>query len=202
MQQDLTAQQAEAETLFAEADAQKADLDDKKAALAQMQDQLRYDRATSEQAYNELTAASEQIAKMIQSRGASAPAGSGHMLMPLAGTVTSEFGWRSHPIYGSARFHSGIDIGGDYGQSISAADAGTVSYAGWISGYGNTVIIDHGGGISTLYGHNQSLAVSVGQSVAQGETIAYCGSTGNSTGPHCHFEVRVNGEPVNPYDYL
>ena len=94
------------------------------------------------------------------------------------------------------------DIGGDYGDTIHAAGAGIVSYAGWISGYGYAVIIDHGGGISTLYGHNQALLVSEGQSVSQGQAIAECGSTGNSTGPHCHFEVRVDGEPVDPMGYL
>lgn len=200
--QELEPKQAELSSLFDDAAAKKAELDDKKAALSEMQDKLRYDKATSEQAYDELMAASAQIEQMIQNRGSSAAAGTGRMIWPLAGPVTSEFGWRTHPIYGTARYHSGLDIGGDYGQSVCAADSGTVSYAGWISGYGNTVIIDHGGGVSTLYGHNQSLAVSVGQSVAQGETIAYCGSTGNSTGPHCHFEVRVNGEPVSPYNYL
>lgn len=200
--QDLETKREELQPLLADAAAKKDDLDSKKAALSEMQDKLLYDKATSEQAYKELTQASAQIAQMIQNRGASAAAGTGSMIWPLAGTVTSEFGWRTHPIYGTARYHSGLDIGGDYGQSICAADSGTVSYAGWISGYGNTVIIDHGGGISTLYGHNQSLAVSVGQSVSQGETIAYCGSTGNSTGPHCHFEVRINGEPVSPYNYL
>ena len=124
------------------------------------------------------------------------------MVWPLSGPITSEFGWRIHPIYGTQKFHSGLDIGGDYGLPIVAAASGVVSDACWISGYGNTVIIDHGGGITTLYGHNQSFAVSVGQSVSQGEVIAYCGSTGNSTGPHCHFEVRVNGSVVSPYGYL
>lgn len=124
------------------------------------------------------------------------------MIWPLSGPITSEYGWRTHPIYGNARYHSGIDIGGDYGMNIYAADSGTVTYSGWISGYGNTVIIDHGNGVSTLYGHNQSLTVNVGQNISQGDVIAHCGSTGNSTGPHCHFEVRVNGEPTNPYDYL
>ena len=149
-------------------------------------------------------AASRQVGAMIRERGDSGVmvSGSGAMIWPLAGTVTSEFGWRIHPITGAQRFHSGVDIGGDYGQSIHAAQSGTVEYAGWISGYGNAVIINHGGGITTLYGHNQSLAVSEGQSVSQGQTIAYCGSTGNSTGPHCHFEVRQNGEPVSPYAYL
>ena len=130
------------------------------------------------------------------------PSYGGNMIWPISGPITSEFGWRTHPIFGSARFHSGLDIGGDYGMPIHAAAGGVVIEAGWIGGYGNTIMIDHGGGIATLYGHNESLAVSVGQQVSQGEVVAYCGSTGNSTGPHCHFEVRVNGEPVSPWDYL
>ena len=126
----------------------------------------------------------------------------GGMIWPISGPITSEFGWRTHPIFGSARFHSGLDIGGDYGMPIHAAASGVVIESGWIGGYGNTIMIEHGGGIVTLYGHNESLAVGVGQQVNQGDVIAYCGSTGNSTGPHCHFEVRVGGEPVSPWDYL
>lgn len=126
----------------------------------------------------------------------------GGMIWPISGPITSEFGWRTHPIFGSARFHSGLDIGGDYGMPIHAAASGVVIEAGWIGGYGNTIMIEHGSGIVTLYGHNESLAVGVGQHVNQGDVVAYCGSTGNSTGPHCHFEVRVNGEPVSPWDYL
>ena len=126
----------------------------------------------------------------------------GGMIWPISGPITSEFGWRTHPIFGSQRFHSGLDIGGDYGMPIHAAASGVVIEAGWIGGYGNTVMIEHGGGIVTLYGHNESLNVSVGQQVNQGDVIAYCGSTGNSTGPHCHFEVRLGGEPVSPWDYL
>ena len=126
----------------------------------------------------------------------------GGMIWPISGPITSEFGWRTHPIFGSQRFHSGLDIGGDYGMPIHAAASGVVIEAGWIGGYGNTIMIEHGSGIVTLYGHNESLAVGVGQQVNQGDVIAYCGSTGNSTGPHCHFEVRVNGEPVSPWDYL
>ena len=175
---------------------------------------LENDKATADRQYDELMAASKQIEEMLrQSRTAVvAPAddygdmpaggGNGSFIWPLSGPITSEFGWRTHPIFGTQRYHSGLDIGGEYGLPIRAAGSGTVEYAGWISGYGNTVIINHGGGISTLYGHNQSLAVGVGQSVSQGSTIAYCGSTGNSTGPHCHFEVRVNGSPVSPYGYL
>lgn len=126
----------------------------------------------------------------------------GGMIWPLSGPITSEFGWRTHPIFGSQRFHSGLDIGGDYGLPIVAAASGVVIEAGWIGGYGNTIMIEHGSGIVTLYGHNESLAVSVGQQVSQGQVVAYCGSTGNSTGPHCHFEVRLGGEPVSPWNYL
>ena len=131
------------------------------------------------------------------------PASSGGgMIWPISGPITSEFGWRTHPIFGSQRFHSGLDIGGDYGLPIHAALGGVVIESGWIGGYGNTIMIDHGGGVVTLYGHNESLAVGIGQTVSQGQVVAYCGSTGNSTGPHCHFEVRLNGEPVSPYNYL
>lgn len=167
-------------------------------------EKLKSDKATIDREYDELMAASKQVTRMLQqSSMANMPvSGSGAMIWPISGSVTSDFGWRMHPITGTQKFHSGIDIGGDYGMPIHAAQSGTVEYAGWISGYGNAVIINHGGGISTLYGHNESLTVSVGDTVGQGQTIAYCGSTGNSTGPHCHFEVRQNGEPVSPYSYL
>lgn len=200
--EELEKDKAQTEKLFDEATSRKLELDRKKDALDKMMDKLKYDRKTSEKAYQEIMAASANITRMLQNHSASSVVGTGQMIWPLSGPVTSEFGWRTHPIYGNARFHSGIDIGGDYGLGIAAADSGTVSYAGWISGYGNTVIIDHGNGISTLYGHNQSLTVSVGQNISQGDIIARCGSTGNSTGPHCHFEVRVNGEPTSPYNYL
>ena len=169
-------------------------------------DKLKTDKAYYDRMYDEMMAASRQVTRMIQGSaqysGPVSGGGTGGMIWPISGPVTSEFGWRVHPITGTQKFHSGIDIGGDYGQPIRAAQGGTVTYAGWISGYGNAVIINHGGGVTTLYGHNQSLAVSVGQSVSQGQVIAYCGSTGNSTGPHCHFEVRQNGEPVSPYGYM
>ena len=187
-------------------------------------DKMNTDKAVYDRQYDEMMAASEQVAKLIQqskykpppsppqpssssssSSGEvyrAAPSGSGGMIWPVSGPITSPFGWRTHPIFGNQRFHSGLDIGADYGVPIHAAKAGTVSHAGWIGGYGNTVMIEHGDGIVTLYGHNQSLNVSVGQQVSQGQVIAYCGSTGNSTGPHCHFEVRLNGEPVSPYNYL
>lgn len=204
----LEKDKAEAEVLVTDAQAKKAKVEDKESEQQVLLDQAIYDRDTSERMYEEIMAASQEVANMIRrsqmsSAGYSgAPAGAGGMIWPISGPITSEFGWRTHPIFGTARFHSGLDIGGDYGIPIYAAAGGTVIYAGWISGYGNAVIIDHGGGVTTLYGHNDSLNVSEGENVAQGQVIAMCGSTGNSTGPHCHFEVRENGEPVSPYGYL
>ena len=128
--------------------------------------------------------------------------GTGRYVCPAEGPITSPYGYRIHPIYGTMRFHSGIDIGAYYGSSILAADSGVVIEAGWIGGYGNTVIIDHGGGYSTLYGHASQLYVHPGQLVQQGEPIAAVGSTGNSTGPHLHFEVRINGDPVDPLGFI
>ncbi|MGH9119291.1 MAG: M23 family metallopeptidase, partial [Acidimicrobiales bacterium] len=131
------------------------------------------------------------------------PSASTELSNPLARmAITSGFGWRVHPIYGISRFHAGIDLDADTGDAIFAAGRGLVVAAGWRGGYGNCVIIDHGGGIGTLYGHMSSIGVSTGQTVGQGERVGAVGSTGASTGPHLHFEVRVYGEPVNPVPYL
>jgi murein DD-endopeptidase MepM/ murein hydrolase activator NlpD len=123
---------------------------------------------------------------------------------PVNGRVTSEFGWRVHPISHARSLHAGIDIAAPTGAPVYAAADGVVvkSQSGWNGGYGNVVIVDHGSGIMTLYGHNSSLASSYGQEVKRGDVIAYVGNTGNSTGPHCHFEVRVNGVPQNPRGWL
>lgn len=126
------------------------------------------------------------------------PAWTGRWLRPTAGGYGSRFGMRYHPILHVMKMHTGIDIGGAYGQPIVAAAAGEVFWAGWRGGYGKCIIILHGGGVSTLYGHCSSIAVSPGQRVARGQLIGYVGSTGRSTGPHLHFEVRRNGVPVNP----
>ncbi|MFC2607803.1 MAG: murein hydrolase activator EnvC family protein [Selenomonas sp.] len=202
LEQDKTAK----EKLVVSAADRKKEAEKKQAAKQAIIDKMETDRATQERIINENLAASKEVEQMIRNSryqpASPALSGGGALNWPLGGPITSPFGWRVHPITGASRFHSGIDIGGDYGDTIHAAGAGIVSYAGWISGYGYAVIIDHGGGISTLYGHNQALLVSEGQSVSQGQAIAECGSTGNSTGPHCHFEVRVDGEPVDPMGYL
>lgn len=138
------------------------------------------------------------------SSGASA-SGSGSMMWPVPSCqlITSPFGHRSSPGGIGSTYHKGIDIGASYGSAIVAADSGTIIQAGdngW--GYGNLVMIDHGNGVITYYGHMSSVAVSDGQTVAKGQIIGYVGSTGNSTGPHCHFEIRVNGTAVDPSGYV
>ncbi|MCK8824541.1 M23 family metallopeptidase [Fuchsiella alkaliacetigena] len=116
--------------------------------------------------------------------------------------ITSKYGYRSHPVTGRRTFHNGLDIGVWYGTEIYATGEGKVIEAGWKGGYGRTVIIDHGFGYRTLYGHNQSLNVSVGDKVERGELIAYSGNSGQSTGPHLHYEVHVDGKPVDPLEYI
>jgi murein DD-endopeptidase MepM/ murein hydrolase activator NlpD len=128
--------------------------------------------------------------------GAPVASSASGFMWPVNGVLTSGFGWRW------GRMHEGIDIAAPTGSPVVASAAGTVIYAGWMGGYGNLVVIDHGGGLATAYGHNSGFAVGGGQSVAQGQVIAYCGSTGHSTGPHVHFEVRINGSPVDPLGYL
>lgn len=129
--------------------------------------------------------------------------GNGKFSWPSASTkITSNYGYRVHPISGTKKLHRGIDIGASMGSDVYAAEAGTVVTAGWNNSYGYYVTINHGGGYVTLYAHNSKLLVSKGQTVTKGQTIAKCGSTGNSTGPHVHFEVMLNGQLQNPLSYL
>ncbi len=121
---------------------------------------------------------------------------------PVNAKVTSEYGYRIHPVYGRRRLHSGIDIGAAGGTPIAASNDGVVIFAGRQGGYGNTVIIDHGGGITTLYAHQSRIGASVGQAVDRGDIVGAVGATGTATGNHLHFEVRVNGSPTNPRNYL
>jgi murein DD-endopeptidase MepM/ murein hydrolase activator NlpD len=157
------------------------------------------DRADAEE-IDALQAASRALEARIRAAQstpgtAQAPSSAG-LIWPVQGPVTSPFGWRW------GRMHEGIDIGVPYGTPIHAAASGTIIYCGWESGYGNLTVIDHGGNLATAYGHQSSIAVSCGQQVSQGQLIGYVGSTGHSTGPHLHFEVRVNGAPVDPMGYL
>ncbi|APO47935.1 hypothetical protein BS614_30605 [Paenibacillus xylanexedens] len=130
--------------------------------------------------------------------------GNGIFSMPISGgRISSSFGPRTHPITGEVgKLHAGVDFAVPQGTTVRAASGGVVIVAEWMSGYGNAVIIDHGGGLWTLYAHNSSLSVSKGDTVSRGDKISESGNTGNSTGPHLHFEVRENGTPVNPMNYL
>jgi murein DD-endopeptidase MepM/ murein hydrolase activator NlpD len=156
------------------------------------------DRAKLERALDELEGQSRRVAGLVLSRGS----GSGKLIWPATGPVTSGFGMRHHPILGYARMHTGVDIGAPMGAPVSAAASGIVAFAGWSGGYGNFIVIDHGDGLATAYAHLSRILVSQGQSVAQGQEIGKVGSTGLSSGPHLHFEVRVNGQPVDPMQYF
>lgn len=123
-------------------------------------------------------------------------------IWPTDGSVTSGFGWRASPWGGGNEMHPGIDIASNIGTPVVATADGTVVQSGWQEGYGNMVQIDHGGGVATIYGHNSQIAVSTGQQVKKGQIICYSGNTGISTGPHVHYEVRVNGVAVDPIRYL
>lgn len=142
------------------------------------------------------------IKKLIAQQAKAAGSAPGMLERPVPGSISSGFGPRVHPIHGYSLMHNGIDMNAGMGQPIVAAEAGTVIYADVKGGYGNTVMIDHGGGMVTLYAHQSKFAVSTGQSVQRGQVIGYVGSTGVSTGPHLHFEVRIGGNPVNPAKYL
>lgn len=123
-------------------------------------------------------------------------------IWPVAGPISSYYGYRISPGGIGSTFHEGVDIAGDYGTPISATAAGTVTQAGWVGGYGYLVEVKHADGIVTRYGHNSAVLVYEGQHVDQGSMIALMGSTGNSTGPHCHYEVRIHGEAVDPMYFL
>lgn len=142
------------------------------------------------------------LVNQIQNGGFSIATSSGKMLWPYVDVVTSPYGVRIHPIFGTTKFHSGLDIAADYNAPILAADSGQVIYAGEFGAYGNLIILDHGNNLATFYAHNNYLNVSLGDLVHKGQTIALAGSTGNSTGPHLHFEVLLHGDDVDPTSYL
>lgn len=134
--------------------------------------------------------------------GSAVATGSWGWPCPSCYYITSRVGNRWHPITGAWKYHSGLDIGASYGATVIASDTGNVSLAGWNGGYGNCVMINHNNGYYTLYGHLSSIAVSVGQSVSKGDTVGYVGSTGNSTGPHLHFEIRKGTDYLDPENYF
>lgn len=173
-----------------------------------MINKLRTDRAAYQKAERELAKQSASIGSYINkttTTTSSVQVASG-FIKPIQGRITSPFGWRTHPIFNTRSFHSGVDIGGPNLGAIRASNSGKVIYSGWYGGYGKVVIIEHGiingKPITTLYAHMSSIAVANGTKVTKGQVIGYEGTTGYSTGPHCHFEVRVNGQPNNPLNYI
>lgn len=188
LENDLENRQAEYDAIMAAEDAANATIDKLVAEL---------------EAQRAAEAAAAAAAAGGSNGGGSANA-SGSFLWPVASYVyvSSRFGLRVHPITGKTKSHTGIDIASNQGTAVYASDGGTVTLAGWNGGYGNCIMIDHGNGYVTLYGHLSSISVSVGQTVSQGATIGAVGSTGNSTGPHLHFEVLKNGTRIDPEQFF
>lgn len=212
---EITSRKEQLAAEMKEIKATQTELEAKKAKVNKLREQRAYmlykaqeEEQSSQEEYERLLAISENIASMLRNMeagGGGAPAGqggTGQFMWPCNGPITSYYGWRTHPIFGTTKYHSGMDIAVDSGTPIHAADSGTIVYSGWLGGYGNCVMIDHGGGLVTLYAHNSALNVGEGQYVSKGTVVAYAGSTGYSTGPHCHFEVRLHGELTEPLNYL
>jgi murein DD-endopeptidase MepM/ murein hydrolase activator NlpD len=214
-QRDAVAQQKQ------QADAARAAAADEKAQLDALAAQQASARAASDnalqvenaalstaiaqhdQAEDALAQESARIAASAQTAGDGPTQGDGTCIWPVSGPISSGFGYRTDPVTGATAYHAGLDISVACGTPIKAAGTGTVLTAGWNNGgYGNMTLLSHGNGMSTLYGHQSSIIVSAGQAVSQGQVIGYVGSTGKSTGCHLHFEVRVNGNPVDPRGYL
>ena len=212
---EIDAKKKEIETLQAELSESKATMEEQqssleadKASVEKKKSEIAADSAETQRELDKLEADAQALTSSIRNSGSSSSSSKyngGIMAWPVPSchTVSSGYGGRIHPTTGKYKFHGGLDIPGSYGSAIVAANSGKVIWAGNRGdSYGNYVIIDHGGGVSTLYGHSSKVLVSTGQSVSRGQRIANVGSTGRSTGPHCHFEVRINGSRVNPNPYV
>jgi len=185
--------------------AEKNRVSDWRDATQEKSDRIAAQRAAYERGLAELEENSRQVTAMLQrlersriGQSATVKPWRGGLVRPVEGRIVSGFGYRTHPIFRVRKMHTGIDIASPSGTPIHAAAGGSVVWAGRWGGYGNCVIVDHGGGLATLYAHCSRLAVGEGQTVKQGQTVGYVGSTGLATGPHLHFEVRRNGRPVDP----
>jgi murein DD-endopeptidase MepM/ murein hydrolase activator NlpD len=197
---------AQKRVVLRDVEADRAHFDEVDAQLAEDSDRIRDLLAAREAARRRRAAAAAAAA---EDPGAAptqvtAPAvvGGGRFAWPASGPVVSGFGYRIHPIFGTRRLHTGIDIGAAYGAPVMAGDDGVVAFAGVMSGYGNAIVVDHGDGLATTYNHLSSFSVGGAQQVSRGQVIGAVGCTGYCTGPHLHFEVRVGGNPVDPMPYL
>ncbi len=217
---DAAAAVADAEAIEAELEIKLVDYEAQQVVQAELKAEVEARVASWEAEVADFEAEDARLAEFIRAEEARlnppTPGGNGNpSVAPAPGTpsvsgfqwpinapVSSGFGYRVHPIFGTKRLHKGLDLGAGSGTPIAAAKDGVVLSAGWQGGYGNTVVISHGDGITTLYAHQSSINVSAGQQVSRGDIVGYVGSTGWSTGPHLHFEVRVNGTAVDPRPYL
>lgn len=207
----IEVQKKQLETLQAKLETQKQQQADKQASLqasrgqvSALKSQVSSDNAALEAQIDDLNAEADRLVSEIRKLQGNQAYTGGEFAWPSATStrITSPFGYRIHPILKVKKLHTGIDIGAAAGTAVLAANNGTVIKAGWNNSYGNVVMIDHGGGIVTLYAHNSKLLVSTGDVVAKGQKIALAGTTGDSTGPHIHFEVRVNGEYKDPMGWF
>jgi len=202
--QTIQGQKNELVALHKSLSTKKASLNAGKAVIAKKRGIVASENKKLESQLDALNAEADRIIKEIQDLSGGGDYSGGQLSWPCPGytRVSSEFGYRIHPILGYRKLHTGIDIAAPYGATVIAANTGKVIASYYNSSYGNMIIIDHGGGIATLYAHLSSRLVSVGTTVHRGQTIAKVGSTGMSTGPHLHFEVRLNGVYQNPRSYL
>lgn len=207
MKADIEAQKQNLESLIATQKNQERSYQRAIAQNKNMINKLKTDRAAYERSERELARQSASLQSMLSGySNSTVRITSTGFMKPIGGRITSPFGWRTHPIFKSRTFHSGVDIGGPNYGNIQASNSGKVIFTGWYGGYGKVVIIDHGlvnnHPTTTLYAHMSSILVQNGQSVNKGQVIGKEGTTGYSTGPHCHFEVRINGKPNNPLNYI
>lgn len=202
---DLREQQKEhkekIERLVAQAEAKTAEVEDLYGEKKDLLYQTRANKNALLAMEKDLEIREAEVTRILESyKYGTAP--SGKFMWPVAGSLRSGFGWRFHPIFGTNRFHSGIDLTAPHGTLVKAGDGGQVIQAGYFGGYGYSVMLYHGGGFATWYAHLSSIRCAVGQFVARGQVIGLVGSTGWTTGPHLHFEVRINGAAQNPLQYL
>lgn len=202
LRDDLQTQQRRLQTLVDETQERRQQLSEQIGAKRGALDAVVRERAAAEQAVKDLEEDSDELEALIQRLqggvGSRAQWSMSAIAWPLRGPIRSRFGFRRHPIFRLRQFHQGVDIAASMGSPVRAAFGGMVLYAGWFGGYGKLIVIDHGDGFSTLYGHLSTIDAAPGQQVTRGQVVGRVGSTGYSTGPHLHFEIRQRGKPINP----